>query len=275
MTHKVSEVLEPQQDVIRLHPSEAEKMDSPSFSPISPQLSSFQPNDPQKSKLPLLEQRKANSWNADVTGETGYKWDIPGIHATNLQSENRVLNEVYRGINNTVGLGAGVVNYANNVAGAVLIDLPVKVEEISAKRGGPNYSELVVSAQGSTPGFPLDDAFFFGLDKIAQFSRSINKISQAGKLILTEKRLIHIRERHFTGGGFKNKSVFLDEIDIFELVRKAEKISPNLQRGGNFEWIVNAGKVIGVDRSTKLPTTQYTIISHSSGEVITLFPGKP
>jgi hypothetical protein len=52
-------------------------------------------------------------------------------------------------------------------------------------------------------------------------------------------------------------------------------MKPVLQRGGNFERVVDAGRTIGVDRASGQPTSIYTIITNAADELVTMFPGRP
>jgi hypothetical protein len=52
-------------------------------------------------------------------------------------------------------------------------------------------------------------------------------------------------------------------------------VPKSLQNGGNFERIVVAGKIIGIDAMTGRPTTVFTIITNKAGDLITAFPGIP
>ena len=78
-------------------------------------------------------------------------------------------------------------------------------------------------------------------------------------------------------GGLQSagKSLFGAGENVSALTRAAESVTPVLQRGGNFERIVNAGRVIGVDRVTGQATSKYTVITNAAGELVTMFPGKP
>lgn len=45
--------------------------------------------------------------------------------------------------------------------------------------------------------------------------------------------------------------------------------------GSNYERIIDAGRNIGVDRTTGKQTSVYTVILNKFNDVITSFPGKP
>jgi hypothetical protein len=91
-----------------------------------------------------------------------------------------------------------------------------------------------------------------------------------------ERGLGHVLARHFPGGAqTAGKSLFGAGETVPGLVRAAEGVAPVLQRGGNFQRIVDAGRVIGVDRATGLPTSTYTVITDAAGNLVTMFPGIP
>ena len=83
--------------------------------------------------------------------------------------------------------------------------------------------------------------------------------------------------RHVAGGAQSaGKSLFSGSAkDVQGLIRAAEGVAPTLQKGGNFQRFVDAGRAIGVDRATGAPTSVYTVISNKAGELITAFPGIP
>ena len=84
-------------------------------------------------------------------------------------------------------------------------------------------------------------------------------------------------ERHFPGGAKTAlKSLFNGGENVPALVRAAESVTPVAQKvGTNFERIVDAGRVIGVDRATRQATTIYTVITDAAENMVTMFPGLP
>ncbi|MFO1464220.1 MAG: hypothetical protein U1F66_10630 [bacterium] len=60
-----------------------------------------------------------------------------------------------------------------------------------------------------------------------------------------------------------------------ELIKKSQSIAPVKQGGGNYERVVQARRLIGLDRRNAKPTSIYTVITNSKDELITAFPGKP
>ncbi len=91
---------------------------------------------------------------------------------------------------------------------------------------------------------------------------------------ITNVRLDHIFERHVE--PVPGKSTFNNTISINEIIRKAEQIAPIYkQENGNWVRIIKMEKEIGFDRSTNSPTNIVTIITDSSNNLITAFPGNP
>ncbi len=93
---------------------------------------------------------------------------------------------------------------------------------------------------------------------------------------ITGKRLTHVLERHTVGGALsKGKSLFNAGEDVTGLIRAGEGVPTTVQIGGNFQRIVNAGREIGMDRTTGQPTSVYTVITDKAGNLVTSFPGLP
>ncbi len=101
-------------------------------------------------------------------------------------------------------------------------------------------------------------------------------IGASEAITIGEAASVHVLARHFAGGAqTAGKSLFSAGETVSGLVRFAQNITPVLQQGGNFQRIVDAGRTIGIDRATGLPTSTYTVITGASGNLITMFPGVP
>jgi len=98
-----------------------------------------------------------------------------------------------------------------------------------------------------------------------------------GAITIGEEALEQVVERHTVEGALNaGKSIFNEGEEITGLVRGGESVSPTRQSfGRNFQRIVNAGRDIGVDRSTGNPTSFYTIITNAKNGLVTMFPGVP
>ena len=105
---------------------------------------------------------------------------------------------------------------------------------------------------------------------------SLTKSTILPNIIIDDYRFQHVIEGHTVSGtDIIGNSIFNQGEDIVSLIHSSESIIPVKQAGGNFERIVNAGRTIGFDRATGQPTSFYTIITNSTNELITAFPGKP
>ena len=89
-------------------------------------------------------------------------------------------------------------------------------------------------------------------------------------------RLQHVIDRHTVGGSqTQNASIFNQNVNVAELIQQAGQVPAYPQGRGNFERIVDAGRIIGIDRYTGQPTSIYTVITDRSGNLVTAFPGLP
>ncbi|MEI9811055.1 MAG: RHS repeat-associated core domain-containing protein [Bacteroidota bacterium] len=94
---------------------------------------------------------------------------------------------------------------------------------------------------------------------------------------ITEDGFIHVMQRHYPRSGmFLSKSKFsIATREIVDLIKNSAQVPKILQRGGNYQRIVDAGKIIGVDAITGQATSKFTIITNKAGDLITSFPGLP
>lgn len=84
-------------------------------------------------------------------------------------------------------------------------------------------------------------------------------------------------QRHYPRSGmFLSKSKFsISTREIVDLIKNSAQVPKVLQRGGNYQRIVDAGRIIGVDAITGQATSKFTIITNKAGDLITSFPGLP
>jgi RHS repeat-associated protein len=68
------------------------------------------------------------------------------------------------------------------------------------------------------------------------------------------------------------KSQFYDNVNLGDL-SDTNGLQGTVQSNGNVRYVLQAPEDIGVDRSTGLPTSLYTVIRGPAGNVITMFPG--
>ncbi len=94
---------------------------------------------------------------------------------------------------------------------------------------------------------------------------------------ITERALTHVVDEHTVGGALTaSNSIFHAGEDVVGLVRAAEGTAAKAQSfGRNFERVVDAGRSIGIDRASGLPTSTYTVITNKLNQLITAFPGTP
>ncbi|MGH9001570.1 MAG: hypothetical protein ACRDYV_00420 [Acidimicrobiia bacterium] len=104
----------------------------------------------------------------------------------------------------------------------------------------------------------------------AQAGNTVSKIN------ITERGLEHVLERHVVDGVLSaGKSVFYDNVTITRLIADADVVAPITQQNGNLAYVVDAGRMIGTGRATGMATSIYTVITKTSGELVTAFPGMP
>lgn len=99
----------------------------------------------------------------------------------------------------------------------------------------------------------------------------------ASKINITEEGLNKVFQTHLADGPFSaGKSLFNDNVTITRLIADADSVTPVVQSGsGNLRYIVDAGRVIGIDRATGQATSIYTVVTKSGGDLVTAFPGTP
>ncbi len=94
-------------------------------------------------------------------------------------------------------------------------------------------------------------------------------------ILIPESALAHVLEGHSaTGALTAGKSVFNAGEDIKGLIQAAES-APAKSAGNVLIRTVDAGRAVGIDRSTGQVTSVYTVITKNTGELITAYPGRP
>jgi len=104
-----------------------------------------------------------------------------------------------------------------------------------------------------------------------------SRLARTSAINITENGLSHTLERHTINeiAKWNNKSKFYDASEVKGLIRNATEYPSIQQPNGNLARIVNSDKIIGFDKITGQPTSQYTVITNSNGNLVTAFPGKP
>ena len=93
---------------------------------------------------------------------------------------------------------------------------------------------------------------------------------------LTPRGVSHVLQRHVPGGSKSaGKSLFGAAEDLPGLISQAEEATATLQPNGNFQRVIDAGRPIGIDRASGLPTSLYTVITNAADDLVTAFPGLP
>lgn len=92
---------------------------------------------------------------------------------------------------------------------------------------------------------------------------------------ITDNGLAHTIDRHTINGVSKwaSKSKFYNASEVETLIRQGTQLPLTRLANGNFSRTVNAGRKIGIDRTTGSPTSIYTIITDGKGNLVTAFPG--
>jgi RHS repeat-associated protein len=94
-------------------------------------------------------------------------------------------------------------------------------------------------------------------------------------VIIPESAPAHVLEGHSaTGALTAGKSVFNAGEDIKGLIQAAES-APAKSAGNILIRTVDAGRAVGIDRSTGQVTSVHTVITKNTGELITAYPGRP
>jgi hypothetical protein len=104
-------------------------------------------------------------------------------------------------------------------------------------------------------------------------------VHNCGGLIRTTARGVdHTLQRHFrTGAQSAGKSHFFDTEMVHQLAGQAQGTPFAFRQGsGRVQHVVpDAGRDIGIDRTTGLPTRTYTVVTEAGGDMVTMFPGLP
>src|SRR5476649_566704 len=74
---------------------------------------------------------------------------------------------------------------------------------------------------------------------------------------------------------YAGKRKFDDGIDVAAFTKPLEHEAPQQQADGSFARTVDIGHEIGIDRASGRRTSLMTVITHTSGDLITAFPGLP
>lgn len=149
----------------------------------------------------------------------------------------------------------------------------------ATKYGGcrlPFGSKRVCGSSGGSYGYDAPQ-----LLRVSRNGEATNTGASSGysvsKINITEDGLTHVFDRHLADGSLSaGKSLFNENVTVTRLIADAgDVVAPITQRNGNLAYVVDAGRNIGVDRATGLPTRIYTVITRPGGNLVTAFPGRP
>ncbi len=96
-------------------------------------------------------------------------------------------------------------------------------------------------------------------------------------ILQTSRGLAHVIDRHTYSGipRFANKSKFNLGENISELISQATHHPMTRQPNGRYARTFNAGRNIGLDRTTGGQTSTMTVVTEPDGTLVTAFPGRP
>lgn len=132
-------------------------------------------------------------------------------------------------------------------------------------------------------GFPAPPSCLPPLDKrekyAGKFGRellcSLDFLPAIGGVNVSGKVLKHVMEKHFPGATVEGGSIFGQGERLTDLLRNAESVTPVVQPNGNFQRVVDAGRIVGTDVTTGQPTSTYTVITDAANNLKTMHPGSP
>jgi hypothetical protein len=103
------------------------------------------------------------------------------------------------------------------------------------------------------------------------------KTAANGSINITDKGLAHVVERHTFNdiAKFVGKSKFNEGENLSSLITQGLQHQAVIQVNGNFARTFDVGRNIGIDRISGQQTSIMTVITRSSGDLVTAFPGHP
>ncbi len=102
------------------------------------------------------------------------------------------------------------------------------------------------------------------------------KLIKLGQITVSPSRMSHVVNNHtINGSNNLGKSIFIENVNIEQLIVSSSNIPKRLQGGGNYERVVESGVVVGIDRTKNAQTKVYTVITDAQDNLITAFPGRP
>jgi len=165
--------------------------------------------------------------------------------------------------------------YNTNSAAQVAMDNPLVPGVVGLVAGGAAGVIAGASALGVAGAQSLAGTCIAFCNKAPTIVRqSIN---------VTSKGMLHIQKFHsltsdklYDKTGNLTKSYFSNLSEVSNLIQRANGVTAKLQPwNGNFQRIMDAGKIIGFDKAANKFTSTYTVITDKIGNLVTSHPGLP
>ncbi|MDG4797818.1 polymorphic toxin-type HINT domain-containing protein [Micromonospora sp. WMMD1082] len=102
-------------------------------------------------------------------------------------------------------------------------------------------------------------------------------VHNCGEAFLDDAGEAYVRKNHTAGGAGadETKGLFNKNEDLYQLADDSNNFPATPQANGRCARVCDAGRTIGTDVETGLPTSTYTVITDKYGGVITMHPGVP
>ncbi|MFV2112678.1 polymorphic toxin-type HINT domain-containing protein [Micromonospora sp. LOL_025] len=102
-------------------------------------------------------------------------------------------------------------------------------------------------------------------------------VHNCGEAFLDNAGEVYVRKNHTAGGAGtdETKGLFNKDEDLYKLADDSSNFHATPQANGRCARVCDAGRSIGTDVETGLPTSTYTVITDKYGGVITMHPGVP
>lgn len=198
----------------------------------------------------------------------------------------RAANRVGEGMAIIAGVGAFVDLAAPALIEQALLAGPEGA--ITGKAGGFLWlrSKIVITKGGRVIGrfgaaqIRAGEQFLIKKGILSKGTHSVKEIAETlgglNRVNITDNGLRHVLDRHTINGiaKFAKRSKFNPGVNVTNLVNSAAGRSGTIQRG-RIVRVVDAGKHIGVDRTTGCQISTFTVVTEANGELVTAFPGTP
>lgn len=97
--------------------------------------------------------------------------------------------------------------------------------------------------------------------------------TQLRAIEITDRGMRHVMDRHSVGGASTaGKSIFSAGENIRALILDAQLATPVLQQNGYLKRVMDAGRIIGIDRYRGTRTSTYWVITTQTAKLVTAYP---